>query len=746
MKIIHMIGGGDVGGAKTHVLSLLERLSKEEDILLVSFRDGEFSDEAKALGIKTEVIKSKNPIKDFLKLRRLVRDGGFDVVHCHGSKANVMGALIKKGIDAPVITTVHSDYRLDYLGSFIKRCTFGIMNTVALRFLDAYIGVTKAFADILIERNFDPYKLHTLSNGIDFNRPLAPSKTRAEYLAEQGIEENENTTVCGIAARFHPVKDIATAICAMEKIKDTCPDMRLLIGGDGEQEEYLKALVAEKGLSESVKFVGWINDMDTFLNAVDISVISSLSEGFPYSILESARAKCTMVSTAVGAMPSVIDHGANGLLFEPKDVEKLSEHLAFLYNNKEERKAMADALFEKAKVKYSFDAMVSDQKEIYNKVSEQKKKAAKKRDQIVICGSYGKGNAGDDAILKAVMREIEAVNPNAKICVMSRKPEQTRLRYRVRSIYTFGIFKAFCAMRRSQLYINGGGSLIQDSTSSRSLYFYLFTLVLARLAGCRVMMYGCGIGPVRKEKNKKLAGKIINKFAEFITLRDPGSLELLSEMGVTRPEVRLAADPTLGLEAASEAKIKSAFFKEGLSENEKYFCLAMRDWKGFDEKISDVAAAADYAAEKYGLTPVLIAMERKRDLPIAEKIRAAMKHDAKIIYEEHDVHTVIGILSRMQIIMAMRLHALVFGAGQGVSTIGIAYDHKVSAFMEYIGREMCAPYDGFDYKMLCEFIDRTVNDAEYGESMQKACREMRANEGENIRMLRKALGEKTENE
>ena len=120
-----MIGGGDVGGAKTHVLSLVAKLAEENEVLLVSFREGEFADDARKMGINTLVIKSANPLGDVRKLRQTIKDGNFDIIHCHGAKANVMATLIKRHIRVPVITTVHSDYRLDYMGNIIKLLTNG---------------------------------------------------------------------------------------------------------------------------------------------------------------------------------------------------------------------------------------------------------------------------------------------------------------------------------------------------------------------------------------------------------------------------------------------------------------------------------------------------------------------------------------------------------------------------------------------------------------------------------------------
>ncbi len=735
MKIVHIIGGGDVGGAKTHVLSLVSKLSEDNDVVLVSLREGEFSEDARALGIDTRVIKNRNPLKDISDLKKLIATEKFDVVHCHGAKANVIAAAIKRSIKAPVITTVHSDYRLDYMGSILKRLTNGLLNTVALRFLDAYIGVTNAFADLLTERGFDPYKLFTLHNGIDFT-DLKPKETRQVYLKKLGITCSE-PVVCGIAARFHPVKDIGTAIRAIAKIAKDCPELYLVLGGDGEEKDYLRSLSKELGIADRVIFAGWIDDMDSFLNSVDISVVSSVSEGFPYSVLESIRAKCTMVSTKVGALPEVINDGENGFLFDVGDVDALSKHIKYLYENPGARAEMAQKLLDKARVKYSFDAMVRKQLSIYEAVLSKRNETEKRR--VVVCGSYGRGNAGDDAILKAVIRGIYEAEKNAEICVMSKNPKQTRLHYKVRSIYTFNVFKMLFEMKRSTLYINGGGSLIQDSTSSRSLYFYLFTLKAAKLCACRVMMYGCGIGPVSRKNNRRLAARVIERCVDCITLRDPDSYEELRDMGVCRPEMFLAADPTLEIAPAPEREIEKVFEKEGLSLFENYLCLAMRNWKNIEDKIPHIVSSAVYAAKQYGLKIALIPMERARDIAIAERLKKEIGDDAVIIRGEYDVHTVIGILSKMRIIMAMRLHALVFGAGQGVATIGIAYDHKVTGFMNYIGREMCVPYGECCFDILKGFIDRTMSDTEYEKNMLSACKTMRENEKENLVHLRKFL-------
>ena len=104
--------------------------------------------------------------------------------------------------------------------------------------------------------------------------------------------------------------------------------------------------------------------------------------------------------------------------------------------------------------------------------------------------------------------------------------------------------------RHAALYINGGGSLMQDVTSTRSIWYYCYTLYAAKKRGCKVMMYGCGIGPINRPGNRRMAARTIDTSVDRITLRDDNSRALLAEMGVTRPDIRVSADPTIILTPA----------------------------------------------------------------------------------------------------------------------------------------------------------------------------------------------------
>ena len=687
MKVIHLISGGDSGGAKTHVHSLLQNLSKTIDVTMVCFMEGPFAQEARELGIPTTVLPGRNLPRTYRLLKDMIREGGYDIIHCHGARGNMMGALLRRSTGLPVVTTVHSDWRLDYLGRPLSRLTYGTINTLALRQLDYRIGVSDAMVDLLISRGFDPDRLFSIYNGLDFS-PRTPALDRAAYLKSVGLEADGHSVVVGIAARLNPVKDIATLIRGFAIAYREHPELRLLIAGDGEQMDMLKQLAADLHVDRAVCFAGWVNDTDSFYHALDVNTLTSLSETFPYALTEGARAGLPTVASRVGGVPYLIEHGITGLLFEPGDAEALGRQLSALAADATLRAPLGRRLYEKARDDFSLESTLKRQLTIYETILRRRARPHGGRDGALVCGAYGRGNAGDDAILEAIVTELRQIDPDLPIWVLSRNPADTRLTYRVNSIYTFAFPRFLHRMRRTRLYINGGGSLMQDVTSHRSLWFYLFTISAAKRLGNRVMMYGCGIGPIHSPSNRKRASRVLQSSVDAITLRDTHSKAELEDMGVTRPKIILSADPTVILPAAPPQVVDGILESEGLSPDGRYIGFTLRPWPGFEDKAHIFAAAADYAYETYGLTPVFLPIERRLDVGAAEKAAAFLKAPYHIIPDTGSSAHTIGLFARMQVTVSMRLHALVFAAGQGVPLVGVVYDQKISSFLSYIGQDL----------------------------------------------------------
>ena len=707
MKLLHLISGGDIGGAKTHVLSLLNGLNRTETVHLICFMEGEFADEARRLGIPTTVIEGKNLISARRRILAMIRHDGYQLIHCHGARANMMGILLKKKAGIPVITTVHSDYRLDYMGRPIAALTYGNVNKLALRRFDAWIGVSDGMVQLLISRGFDPQRIFPLYNGIDFSEMPQPAP-REEYLRSLGLELQPDTVVFGIAARISPVKDMTTLIRAFAQAVQHYPNIRLAVAGVGEQETEIRALAAELCPQGTVCFVGWLKDINSFYHALDVNLLTSLSETFPYALTEGARMKCATIASNVGGVPYLIEHGETGLLFEPKDVKTLAEHMQRLAENAELRQQLGQALYEKAKRDFSLDAMVEKQKGYYEIIVRRGHRTRGARDGVVICGAYGRGNGGDNAILEAIIDQLYHIDPDLPLCALSRSPKETRMGARINAVYSFRLFKTYRLLRRTKLYISGGGTLMQDATSTRSLLFYLFSIRQAKRAGCRVMLYGCGVGPINRRGNRSRAARVLQRCADVITVRDRYSETFLQELGVTAPRIRLTADPALLIDPPDTGIRRDVLAHNGIVPEGKYAMLSVRPWEGFSERLTAFVEVMEYTYRTYGLTPVLYAMEPRQDLAVARAVAERLRCPHLVLEAGNSGEEIITTIRRMSIVISMRLHALVFASGQNVPVVGIVYDPKVSGFLDDLGQELYLPLREVNAASICDMVDAAL--------------------------------------
>lgn len=739
MKVIHLISGGDTGGAKTHVHSLLQNLSRGMDITLVCFRDGPFAREAAELGIETRVC-SGGFFSALREVRRMIAEEGFELVHTHGSRANLAGAILRSTCGRPVVSTIHSDYRLDYMGRPLAAATYGVLNVLALRRIKYHVGVSDAMRDLLISRRFPRETTFAIYNGLDFSRE--PKRhDRAAFCARVGANVAPGDIVVGAAARLDPVKDLATLVRGFAAAREGHPELKLIIAGEGPERPALEALAEELGVRGAVTLAGWLDDMEEFYSALDINTLSSLSETFPYALTEGAAYRLPTVASAVGGIPRLIEDGKTGFLFAPGDWEKLGARLAQLASDPGLRERLGAAVLERAAREFSVEATCREQRAVYEEILERE---ARGRSGVVICGAYGMGNSGDEAILDAIVAEMRAIDPLMPLTVMTRDPAGASARLGLTAVHTFNFPRFLAVMRRRALYINGGGSLIQDVTSRRSLWYYLFTLRAAKRLGCKVMMYGCGIGPVKRPGGVERTRRVLNSCVDAITLREPDSIEELARFGVTKPEIILASDPALTLPSAPAEEVDAAMEAAGAAPGGKYICFALRLWPGFGEKAGVFAAAARHAHEAYGLTPVFLPINHLDDGQAAALVAEKLGDTPHVLLPgPMSSALVIGLMSRMQVVVSMRLHGLIFAAGQGVPLIGVSYDPKVTAFLRCVDAG-CVPLEGLEEGELCRLIDGAAARSGDAAALEENVRKLRAIEHRSMETAARLLGKEVQ--
>ena len=354
------------------------------------------------------------------------------------------------------------------------------------------------------------------------------------------------------------------------------------------------------------------------------------------------------------------------------------------------------------------------------------------------------GNSGDEAILDAIVAEMRAIDPLMPLTVMTRDPAGASARLGLTAVHTFNFPRFLAVMRRRALYINGGGSLIQDVTSRRSLWYYLFTLRAAKRLGCKVMMYGCGIGPVKRPGGVERTRRVLNSCVDAITLREPDSIEELARFGVTKPEIILASDPALTLPSAPAEEVDAALEAAGAAPKGKYICFALRLWPGFGEKAGVFAAAARHAHEAYGLTPVFLPINHLDDGQAAALVAEKLGDTPHVLLPgPMSSALVIGLMSRMQVVVSMRLHGLIFAAGQGVPLIGVSYDPKVTAFLRCVDAG-CVQLEGLEEGELCRLIDGAAARSGDAAALEENVRKLRAIEHRSMETAARLLGKEVQ--
>lgn len=294
---------------------------------------------------------------------------------------------------------------------------------------------------------------------------------------------------------------------------------------------------------------------------------------------------------------------------------------------------------------------------------------------LLLTGYYGFSNIGDEAVLECIVKELKAAIPGVRITVLSNNPEETAAFYGVTAVNRWQYFRVLRAMYRSDMFILGGGSLLQDITGSKSLFFYLSHIIAARLCACPVFLYAQGIGPINKKRNLCLT-KFVLKLARAITVRDEDSYSLLKNLGIKESKLFLTCDPVL----AMVEKDMPPPLPQG-----KKVAFAMRSWQGFSA--AAFASFADYVIDS-GYQVVFLPFNEPEDREIAEQVAALMKHKSFLPAEALSSGAMFAAISCMDLMVGMRLHAGIMAAAAAVPFLPVVYDPKVSSFARQTGQEI----------------------------------------------------------
>lgn len=271
------------------------------------------------------------------RLSRLVRQGRFDVVHTHMPQPAVAARIAARG-STPLLHTEHNVWpRYRKLTAFANALTYGRNQSV--------IAVSEGVARSIKRPGWMKVgrvpPVEVIVHGVDIGRVLAGPEARAAARLTLGIAPD--APVIGTVGNFTPKKDQDTLLLALDRIRRTHGDVRLVLVGSGPRERHLRDLVAALDLDENVIFAGSRDDVPRLLAGFDVFALSSLYEGLSIALLEAMAAGIPCVATRVGGVPEILVDGEEGHLVEPSDAGALADALLGLLADGPTRQVMGDA-------------------------------------------------------------------------------------------------------------------------------------------------------------------------------------------------------------------------------------------------------------------------------------------------------------------------------------------------------------------------------------------------------------------
>ncbi len=733
MKILMATMGLGIGGAETHIVELCKALRKQGHDVAVASHGGVYVQEIEAAGIRHyEVPMHRRSVVCMLKslvlLWRAIRTEQPDIVHAHARIPAFLCNLLHKTMHFPFVTTAHWVFDT---GGGLKRLTRWGTRTVA---------VSEDIKLYLMENYGIPAAhIFVTTNGIDTDK-FSPKESGERVIAEFGL--NPDAPIVSYVSRMDESRALVARqlIAIAPQLQEKIPGIQLLIVGGGDVFEELKAkaeTVNRQLDRRCVVMTGPRTDISEVVAAGDLFI------GVSRAALEAmAEEKPTLVAGNEGylglfsqdKLQAAQENNFCCRSCERSREQKLLEDIIHCLTvlTPEERHALGIEGRQAVLDYYSVNRMASDCLAAYRAVLPRKY-------HVVMCGYYGFHNAGDEAILQSIHRNIEKASDQISITVLSNDPKDTQTRYGYEAVHRFRFEQVIRALHRCDVLLFGGGSLLQDRTSTRSIVYYLTIIRLAECMGKKVMFYANGIGPVTKPHNRKRVAKAAAK-ASVITLRDQNSADELRNMGVLRNDLLVTTDPVLTMDCIGTDHSMELLRESGIPTNCPFVGVSIRSWPDMGDFCEKLAACCDALYEKNKRNIVFFIMQNPNDMEISRQVQGLMKNPAYILERNYQPAELMGAIGQSELVIAMRLHTLIFSARTGVPLVGLVYDPKVRYYLELLGMPSAGNVENFSQEELLAQCRKLLHEREtYAHALHETVAGLRERERENVDCLLRLL-------
>ena len=319
--------------------------------------------------------------------------------------------------------------------------------------------------------------------------------------------------------------------------------------------------------------------------------------------------------------------------------------------------------------------------------------------RIVISGYYGFNNSGDEAMLFAILKTLYQRFGDTDITVISGNPERTTHTFGVKAIPRFDGFSILKCLYNSDLLISGGGSLLQDVTSWKSLIYYLSIIFTGVCFRKKVFLYAQGIGPVRHRWVRWILRFVLNR-VNAITVRDDESKGFLERLGV-KNDIYCTADAVLSLVPTSLAPGKAILHRNHIPQNKKIIGISIRRWMNTSEWMERLKLYMKCMNKNNEYNFVFIPMQFPEDYQTAKDFCDDFPN-VYILPESYDTEELMSLIGNLDLLIGIRLHALIFAALMHIPFIGISYDPKIDNFLQSAKQTAIFSIENFDENILCK--------------------------------------------
>ena len=293
------------------------------------------------------------------QLAKLCRRQGIEIIDAQSSRAHSLGLWIKRFLPT-VVLVVHR--RVD----FAPKDTWRVRRKYQSNLVDGYVAISKAIESILIGAGIDPSKVFEVRSAIDGSPYQTINKSAAKAKLTRSLGLDGDTPLIGNASAMTYQKDYPALLQALAILKKQGFRFHCVIAGDGPLRTELEKLREQLELDYHVSFLGFVDEVPLFLQALDIFCLSSRTEGLGTVLLEAGLARCATVATATGGIPEVIDGTKTGLLAKPEDPASLAKELQTLLLDKDLRNTLGRQLADHVNKHFSLDAMVDGNVQVYH--------------------------------------------------------------------------------------------------------------------------------------------------------------------------------------------------------------------------------------------------------------------------------------------------------------------------------------------------------------------------------------------